>query len=108
MSNLGKILLYLALVGAIAALVVGGLLIKKRWEDAATLAATQQAEQTAEKATERAKAEAKAAEDAKADTDKKLADATSQISDLNTQLAAAQKATDDAKAAADKAAADAK
>jgi hypothetical protein len=96
MSKLGKILLYLALVGAIAALIAGGLLIKKRGEDATILAQTQQAKTVSDKAAALATQQAKDATQAKADSDAKLATATSKIDDLNTQLTTAQKAATDA------------
>ena len=99
MSKLGKILLYLALVGAIAALIAGGLLIKKRGEDATILAQTQQAKTVSDKAAALATQQAKDATQAKADSDAKLATATSKIDDLNTQLTTAQKAATDAAAA---------
>jgi hypothetical protein len=91
--------LYIALAGGVAAAIAGGLLIEKRWEDAATLAQTQQAKAAADKATAQAKAETAAVTAAKADSDSKLADATSKIDDLNTQLTAAQKAASDASTA---------
>jgi hypothetical protein len=99
MSKLGKILIYVALAGALAAAVAGGLLIKKRAEDAAILAQTQQAKAADEQTIVKDKAEAKALSDAKADSDAKLTTANSKIDDLNTQLTTAQKAADDAKAA---------
>jgi FtsZ-interacting cell division protein ZipA len=99
MSKLGKMLLYLALAGAIAALIAGGLIIKKRGEDAATLAQTQAAKDAADKATAKAKAETATATAAKADSDAKLATATTKIDDLNTQLTTAQKTANDAAAA---------
>jgi multidrug efflux pump subunit AcrA (membrane-fusion protein) len=113
MSNLGKILLYVAVAGAIAAFVAGGFLIKKRWDDAAILAQTVQAKTQAEQATKKAQAEKAAADAAKADSDKQLADAKTQVDDLTSKLAEAKTqqataasalstATDAAKAAQDK------
>jgi hypothetical protein len=99
MSKLGKILIYVALAGALAAAVAGGLLIKKRADDAAVLAQTQQAKAADEQTIVKDKTEAKALSDAKADSDAKLTTATSKIDELNTQLTTAQKAADDAKAA---------
>lgn len=99
MSKLGKILIYVALAGALAAAIAGGLLIKKRWEDAAVLAQTQQAKAAAEQTIIKDKAENKALTEAKADSDAKLATATSKIDDLNTQVTTAQKTADDAKTA---------
>jgi len=96
MSPLGKILLYVAFAGAIAAAIAGGLIIEKRGEDAQTLKQTQDAKLASDTAARKAQADAVAAQAAKADSDKQLADATSKISDLNTQLAAAQKQVTDA------------
>jgi hypothetical protein len=99
MSNLGKIFIYVALAGAVAAAIAGGLLIEKRGEDAAVLAQTQQAKAKDEQTIVKDKAENTALTAAKADSDAKLATATSKIDDLNTQLTTAQKTADDAKTA---------
>ena len=96
MSKLGKILLYVALVGAIVALVAGGLVVKKNVENAAILDQTQQAKVASDKAAALATQQAKDATQAKADTDAKLATATSKIDDLTTQLTAAQTQAKDA------------
>jgi len=99
MSKLGIYLLYAALAGAVAALVAGGLLIKKRGDEAVILVQTQQAKAASDKATAQAKAETVSVTAAKKDSDDKLADATSKITDLNTQLDTAKKEADDAKTA---------
>jgi NADH dehydrogenase/NADH:ubiquinone oxidoreductase subunit G len=108
MSKLGKILLWVALVGAIVAIGAGVALIFQYNDTKSTLASTQQAKAAADKATAVAKQQAQDAAQAKADTDAKLATATSKIDDLNTQLTAAQKTADDAKTAVDTANAAAK
>jgi NADH dehydrogenase/NADH:ubiquinone oxidoreductase subunit G len=99
MSKLGKILFYIAFAGAIAALIAGGLLIEKRGEDQALLKQTQDAKLASDKAAAQAKQETATVTAAKADSDSKLAAATSKVDDLNTQLTTAQKATTDATAA---------
>jgi hypothetical protein len=99
MSNLGKIFLYLALVGAIAALVGGGLIINQRWADAATLLQTKQAQAAAEQANKKAQAEKDADDAAKLDDDSKLTAANAKIDDLNTQLKTVQQQATDASTA---------
>jgi hypothetical protein len=96
MSQLGKYLLYGALAGAIAAAIAGGLLINKRWQDAANLAQIQTAKQAAEQTARKAQADATAATQAETDATTKLTAANSKVDDLNTQLTAAQKAASDA------------
>jgi hypothetical protein len=99
MSKLGKILLYLALAGAVVAAIGGGLLIKKRWDDAATLAQTQLAKKAADQAAALATQQAKDAEQAQTDAETKLTTTNSKIDDLNTQLNTAVKQLSDATAA---------
>ncbi len=108
MSNLGKILLYVALAGALAAIGLGVAVVNARIGDRAILADTQTKEKTAELAASTAKKEAEAAKQAQTDAEGKLATDDSKITDLNSQLADAQKQAADAKAAVDKANADAK
>jgi hypothetical protein len=96
MSPLGKILLWVALAGAIVAVVFGVLLNLDYNKTKADLAQTQLAKAAADKATAQAKQETEEVKTAKADSDAKLATATSKIDDLNTQLAAAQKQATDA------------
>jgi len=96
MSKLGKILLWVALVGAIVAIGAGLALIFQYNDTKTTLASTQQAKAAAEKAITQAKADTAAATAAAADSNAKLATATSKIDDLNTQLTAAQKQATDA------------
>jgi FtsZ-interacting cell division protein ZipA len=86
MSNLGKILLYVALVGAVAALVAGGLLIKKRGEDALNL---QQVTQQKAAAEDKAKAEAAELEKAvvaEKEAVDKAATVTASVDDIKKQL----------------------
>ena len=75
MSNLGKILLYVALVGAIAALVAGGFLIEKRGEDAAHLVQVNDQKTAAEQKAKVAAADAEKAKTAQAEAETKLASA---------------------------------
>jgi hypothetical protein len=102
MSNLGKILLYVALVGALAAAGAGGALIYKHMGDAAVLA---QANQDRANALQKAKAEAadlEKAQAAQADAESKAQAAASSLDDLKKQMATLQQqATDAAKALAD-------
>jgi cell shape-determining protein MreC len=96
MSKLGKLLLWVALVGAIVAVVFGVLLNLEYGKTKTNLAQTQTAKDAADKATAKAKAETVTATAAKADSDAKLATATSKIDDLNTQLTTVQKTANDA------------
>jgi hypothetical protein len=99
MSKLGKIFLWAALVGALAAVAAGVMLTMQFTTTRATLAQTEQDRDAAKQAAKKSDAEAKAAEAAKADSDAKLTTATGQITDLTTQLASAQKDESDAKTA---------
>jgi hypothetical protein len=99
MSQLGKYLLYFALAGAVVAALMGGLVIKQRWDDTATLKQTLADKTSAQQAAKKDLADAQAAKSAQADSDAKLTTATSTISDLNTQLEAAKKQVSDATAA---------
>ena len=99
MSQLGKILLYVALAGGIACLVGGYMVIEKRGEDAVALKQSQDAKTASDAAAAKAKAEATAAAAAQKDAEGKLADTTAKLTDLNSQLDAAKKAADDSKAA---------
>ena len=96
MSQLGKILLYVALAGGIACLVGGYMIIAKRGEDAVALKQETDAKTASDSAAAKAKAEAAAAKTAQTDAETKLATATSSLTDLNSQLDAAKKATTDA------------
>jgi hypothetical protein len=102
MSKLGKILLWVALVGAIVAVGAGVALIyaPNGYNDTkANLAQTTAAKIADDQTITKQKAEYAALTEAKAKTDKDLADANANIADLNTQLAAAQKSADEAKTA---------
>ena len=105
--------MYVAVVGALAAAVTGGLLINQRWQDAANLKQVQAAKQASDAALAKAKADTDAALASKTDSDSKLTEANGKIDDLTKQLAdakqaatdaqtAVQTATDNAKAAQDK------
>jgi uncharacterized protein HemX len=100
MSKLGKILLWVALVGAIVAVGAGVALIFQYNDTKTNLAQTQLAKKTDDETITKDKAEYTALTAAKAKTDSDLATANSNISDLNTQLTAAQKTATDATAAA--------
>jgi hypothetical protein len=94
MSQLGKILLWVALAGAIVAGVFGGLLIFGKGgfnETKANLAQTTAAKIADDQTIVKDKAEYTALTAAKADSDAKLATANTTITDLNTQLDAAKK-----------------
>ena len=99
MSNLGKIFLYAALVGALAAGGLGYLVIGKYNDSKISLKQVTDAKVLADQATKKAQAETAAANTAKDASDKAAADAKSQVDGLNTQLTSAKKDADDAKAA---------
>jgi cytoskeletal protein RodZ len=96
MSQLGKILLYVALVGGLAAVAGAYMIIQKRGEDATNLAQVTTAKTASDAAAKKAQAEAKAAEQAQTDAEAKATAASSKVDDLNTQLTASQKAAADA------------
>jgi len=99
MSKLGKILLWIALAGAVVAVGAGVALIFQYNDTKTNLAQTQLAKAAADKATAQAKQETAAVTAAKADSDKQLADAKSHVDDLNTKLTDAKKQAADASAA---------
>ena len=99
MSNLGKIFLYAALVGALFAGVFGYLVIGKYNDSKVSLKQANDAKVLADQATKKAQAETAAANTAKDASDKAAADAKSQVDGLTTQLTSAKKDADDAKAA---------
>ena len=90
MSQLGKILLYVALVGGLVAVVFGYLVIQRHNADVGSI--TQSRAEAAAKALEatKAKQDAATAEDANKQTQAKLTDAQSKVTDLTSQLSAAQ------------------
>lgn len=99
MSKLGKILLCVALLGAIVAVGAGIALVyaPNGYNDTKSNLAQTTAAKTADDQTiVKEKAENTQLAAAKADSDKQLADATSKISDLNTQLTTAQQQAKDA------------
>src|SRR3984957_18106910 len=99
MSKLGKILLWVALAGAVVAIGAGVALIFQYNDTKTNLAQTTAAKTADDQTIVKVKAENTQLADAKDTSDKQLADATNKISDLNTQLTTAQKAEDDAKTA---------
>ncbi len=99
MSQLGKILLWVALVGGIVDVGAGLALVFKYKDTKTNLAQTQQAKAVDDQTIVKDKAAYTELTAAKADSDSKLTAATSKIDDLNTQLTAAQKSASDATAA---------
>jgi cell shape-determining protein MreC len=113
MSSLGKIFLYLALIGAVVAVVAGLGVIQQRGEDARKLVETTAAVTVANSNTKKAQAEADAAKAAQAQAESDLAAQKSKLDDLNTKLTdeqqketTLQQAVTDSKAATAKAQAD--
>src|ERR1700734_417594 len=96
MSKLGKILLWVALAGAVVAIGAGVALIFQYNDTKSNLAQTTAAKTADDQTIVKVKAENTQLAAAKADSDKQLADATSKISDLNTQLTTAQQQAKDA------------
>jgi len=103
MSKLGKILLWVALVGAIVAVGAGTALVFQYSATRSDLKTATGARTTAEQTAAKAKQEAEAAAQATADAVKQLTDTKSQVTDLTTQLADAKKQATDAAAALEKA-----
>jgi hypothetical protein len=103
MSQLGKILLGVALAGVLTSLVVGYLLIEQKNGISADLVNETQAKTAAQQDATKQKAMAKAAADAQAAAEKSLADTKAQVDDLTTKLAAATAKADDAQKALDSA-----
>jgi hypothetical protein len=111
MSNLGKGLLFFALVGAIAAGVMGYLVTGKWNETKADLTTANGHVTTLTGQLKTAQNDLKTAQDAQKVAEQKASDDDTKITDLNNQLTTAQKDATDAKAALDgakKEAADAK
>ena len=103
MSNLGKIFLWIALVGAIAAGVAGFLLMQAHDTVKQNLADSQQKEAAEEKALVTAKTQLTDAQAAQKAAEQKATDDDSKITDLNNQLTTAQSDAANAKAALGKA-----
>ena len=99
MSSLGKILLWVALLGAFADGFAGWLAISKYNVEKVAHVEAQQAQQVAVQATKKAKQEADAANEAKAQAETELSESKNKLDDLNAKLATAQKGQDDLKAA---------
>jgi len=96
MSQLGKILLWVALVGAIAAVGIGVALVLQYADTRTTLATTQAAKRVDEQTIVKDKAENAALTADKNDLTSKLGDATTKVSDLTSQLDDAKKQVADA------------
>jgi hypothetical protein len=101
MSQLGKILLYVASVGALVAAVLGVLVVFQYSAETVNLTQSKQDAVTQRGVAQKAKAEADAATKAKEAAETEVAEQKSKVDDLNTQLAAAQKNATDAQAAVD-------
>jgi hypothetical protein len=99
MSPLGKILFYVALLGAFVALVAGGFIVKKGQDDKAMIEKTTGERNAAQQAAKKEQAENAALTQTNADINAKLTAANAQVSDLTDKLAAAQKQASDAAAA---------
>jgi hypothetical protein len=99
MSQLGKIFLYVALVGALFAVGFGVLVINQRSSDTITLAQTQQAVKTEAQLNKKVQADADAATQAKNEADTELTEQKSKVDDLNSKLADEQKQQSDLEAA---------
>lgn len=99
MSKLGKIFLWIALVGAIASVVVGYMLSQQYGTTKQDLASSRTKEQQTAKQLATTQGQLKDAKDAQAAAEQKAADVQSKVDGLNNQLTEAQKAADDAKAA---------
>src|SRR5260221_6446343 len=96
MSKLGKILLWVALVGALVA-IGAGIALNQKYNDTKTnLANSKAAEAADQQKIAKQKAENEALATAKADSDKQLADSQNQVTDLNTKLTDAKKQATDA------------
>lgn len=98
MSTLGKGLLIFALVGAIAAIVMGYFLSQQYNTAKADRDAAQQKAASTAKQLATTQGQLKDAQDAQKAAEQKATDAASKITDLQTQLTEAQKGSDDAKA----------
>jgi predicted RNase H-like nuclease (RuvC/YqgF family) len=99
MSQLGKILLYVALVGAFVAAGAGYMAYQKFGTDKSDLTTSQQEAQTAKSAAAKASQEAQAATQASEAAKTDLATAQSKVDDLNGKLTKAQQTQDDLTAA---------
>jgi hypothetical protein len=113
MSSLGKIFLYLALVGAVVAVVAGLGVIQQRGDDARKLQETTAAVSVANSNTKKVQAEADAAKAAQAQAESDLAGQKGKLDDLTSKLAdetqketTLEQAVTDSKAATAKAQAD--
>jgi hypothetical protein len=96
MSQLGKMLLYVALAGAVVALGLGAFIVKKRMDDAAAFQKEQALEAGAEAKAKKSAAEAADLTQKNTDLNTQLTTATSQVTDLTTKLTDAQKTASDA------------
>jgi hypothetical protein len=99
MSKLGKILLWVALVGALVAVGSGVMLIGKYNDTKVSLDQSKQAKIASDAATKKAKAETEAITAAKKDSDDKLTALQSTVDGLNSQITDAKKTAADATAA---------
>jgi predicted RNase H-like nuclease (RuvC/YqgF family) len=95
MSQLGKILLGVALLGALASLVAGYLVIQKSSEQKGTIASVTQERDSVKAQVSKATQQADAAEKDKAAAVAELTESKTKLDDLTAKLASAQKDHDD-------------
>ena len=99
MSQIGKILLYVALVGGLVAVVFGYLIVTKRDADAAMLTQTRADVAAQRQVAAKAKQDAAAAQAQVQETQTQLTETQSKVTDLTSQLTAAQQKQTDLQAA---------
>jgi len=99
MSQIGKILLYVALVGGLVAVVYGYLVVSKRGQDIALLDQTRADVATQKKEAAKAKQDAAAAQAQVEQTQTQLTEVQSKVTDLTSQLSSAQQKQTDLQAA---------
>jgi len=99
MSQLGKILLYVALVGGLVAVAYGYLIVSKRGEDAAALTQIRADVAAQKQEAVKAKQDAAAAQAQVQAAQTQLTEVQSKVTDLTSQLSDAQKKQSDLEAA---------
>jgi septal ring factor EnvC (AmiA/AmiB activator) len=99
MSQIGKILLYVALVGGLVAVAYGYLVVSKRGEDAATISQVRADVAAQKQEAAKAKQDAAAAQAQVQQTQTQLTEVQSKVTDLTSQLTAAQQKQTDLQAA---------
>jgi septal ring factor EnvC (AmiA/AmiB activator) len=99
MSQIGKILLYIALVGGLVAVAYGYLVVSKRGEDAATIVQVRADVAAQKQEATKARQDAAAAQAQVQQTQTQLTEVQSKVTDLTSQLSDAQKKQSDLEAA---------